>query len=126
MLEDESPDIRIFKSVSYSPLKIVTAGVPKNFNLTQNHLLRLTSILGNLKNRVELIFFDLPPVLSSSECISLCRLCDAVILVVRSGETRWEVMQEARRRLERAEVQILGGVLNRREYFIPAWAYRNL
>jgi hypothetical protein len=35
-------------------------------------------------------------------------------------------MQEARRHLERADIPILGGILNRREYHIPAWVYRNI
>jgi hypothetical protein len=49
-----------------------------------------------------------------------------MILIVRAGDTCWEVIQEARRLLDRAGVNILGGVLNRREYFIPTWAYRNI
>jgi hypothetical protein len=45
-------------------------------------------------------------------------------MVMQAGEIRWEVIQEARRLLEKAGVEVIGGILNRREYFIPNWIYR--
>lgn len=126
VLENELPSSKLVKTIDSSALKIVTTGVYKNFHLAQNHLEKFNTLLANAKRRVRFIFIDLPPVLAYSEGISLSRLCDGVVLVMQAGEIRWEVMQEARRHLERAEIPIFGGILNRREYFIPSWVYRNI
>jgi len=126
VLENELDSSNLVKNIDSSALKMVTTGVYKNFHLAQNHLEKLKSLLNNAQRRVRFIFIDLPPVLAYSEGISLGRLCDGIVLVLKAGETRWEVMQEARRHLERADVPVLGGVLNRREYFIPSWVYKNI
>jgi Mrp family chromosome partitioning ATPase len=126
VLENELPTHRLIKSLENSALKIVTTGVYKNFSLAQNHLEKMEKLLANASRRVKFIFIDIPPVLAYSEGISLSRLCDGLVLVMRAGEIRWEVMQEARRHLERADIPIFGGILNRREYHIPSWVYRNI
>ena len=126
VLENELDSSKLVKSINASALKIVTTGIFKNFHLAQNHLEKFKSLLNNAQKRVRFIFIDLPPILAYSEGISLSRLCDGVVLVMQAGEIRWEVMQEARRHLERAEIPIFGGILNRREYHIPSWVYRNI
>ncbi len=126
ILENEIPGSKAVKNVPHSPLRMVTAGTNNNFQLSQSHLQRLSHLLENAKKQVGFIFVDIPPLLTYSEGTSLSRLCDGVILVVQAGETRWEVIQEARRLLERTGVNLLGGVLNRREYLIPSWAYKNI
>ena len=126
VLENELPSDKLVKSIEASALKIVTTGNYKEFHLAQNHLEKFKSLLGNAKKRVRFIFIDLPPVLAYSECVSLGRLCDGIVLVLQAGNSRWEVLQEARRHLERADIPILGGVVNRREYVIPSWVYRNI
>jgi Mrp family chromosome partitioning ATPase len=126
VLENQLPTNRLMKSIESSALKIVTTGIYKNFHLAQNHLEKLDQLLMNARRRVKFIFVDIPPVLTYSEGISLSRLCDGVIMVMQSGDIRWEVMQEARRYLERAGIQIYGGILNRREYHIPSWVYKNI
>ncbi len=126
ILENEFQSIRLIKSLESSALTIVTSGIHKNFLLTQNYLDRLNSLLSNARQRVKFIFLDIPPLLAYSEGISLSRLCDGVVLVMQAGKIRWEVMQEARRQLERAEIPIFGGILNRREYYIPSWVYKNI
>ena len=83
ILENETTD-KAIKSVPHSPLKMVTSGMVNNFNLTQNHLLKLSALLKNMKNKIEFVFMDIPPILAYSEGISLSRLCDGVILVVRA------------------------------------------
>ncbi len=126
VLENELPSGKLVKKIDSSALRIVTTGVYKNFHMAQNHLEKFSSLLTNAKRRVRFIFIDIPPVLAYSEGISLSRLCDGVILVMQAGEIRFEVMQEARRHLERADIPIFRGILNRREYHIPSWVYRNI
>jgi Mrp family chromosome partitioning ATPase len=51
---------------------------------------------------------------------------DGVILIVGSGKTRRQVALKAKKELEDAGARILGIVLNRRKYHVPAWVYRHL
>jgi Mrp family chromosome partitioning ATPase len=126
VLENELSTNGLIKRIDSSALRIVTTGVSNNFNLAQNHLDKLNTMLNNARQRVRFIFIDIPPVLAYSEGISLSHLCDGIVMVMRAGETRWEVIQEARRLLERAGVDLIGGILNQREYFIPNWVYKNI
>jgi Mrp family chromosome partitioning ATPase len=124
VLENELPTTGLLKCIESSALKIVTTGVSQKFSLAQNHLDKLNTLLNNARQRVRFILIDIPPVLAYSEGISLSHLCDGVVMVMQAGEIRWEVIQEARRLLEKAGVEVIGGILNRREYFIPNWIYR--
>jgi Mrp family chromosome partitioning ATPase len=126
VLENELSTNGLIKKIDSSALKIVTTGVSNNFNLAQSHIEKLYTMLSNARKRVRFIFIDIPPILAYSEGISLSHLCDGVVLIMQAGEIRWEVVQETRRLLERAGVQIIGGILNRREYFIPNWIYNNI
>ena len=126
ILENELPFNNGVRNIPDSSLKLINTGLDKNFQLTQTHLQKFRAILQYLKTRVEFILLDIPALLPYSEGIALSKLCDGVVLVVRSGEIRWEVLQEARKLLDRAAVPVIGGVLNRREFFIPSWAYRSI
>jgi len=123
VLENELSTNGLIKRIESSALRVVTTGVSTNFNLAQSHIEKLYTMLTNARKHVRFIFIDLPPVLAYSVGISLSHLCDGVILVIQASDNRWEVVKEARRMLERAGVNLLGGIINRREYFIPNWIY---
>ena len=125
VLENELQSAKLVKSIESSSLKVVTTGVCKDFQLNPNHLEKFKSLLDNAKKRVRFIFIDLPPVLAYSESISLSRLCDGIVLVMRE-DNRWEVLQEAHRHIEQADIPILSGVVNRKEYVIPSWVRNNI
>jgi Mrp family chromosome partitioning ATPase len=124
MFKNEIPFNRSIKDIKSTPLKLLTSGINKNFNLTRNYLEVLSFILLCLKKKVEFIFLDIPALLSYPEAISLCRLCDGVTIVLRANETRREVLQQAKRLLENANVFVMGTIINRRKFFIPHWIYR--
>jgi Mrp family chromosome partitioning ATPase len=126
ILEGELPFNEGIKPLDFSYLKMITAGNPLKFHLNQNHLEKLKAMLSVLKRKVEFIVLDIPALLYFAEGITLSKLCDGVILVVRAAETRWQVVLQARRMLEKAQVPILGGILNRREFYIPDWAYKGI
>ena len=82
--------------------------------------------LTDLRARKKLIFIDIPPLLANPDSIRLCKMCDAVILTGRANKIKYEVINEARRQLEQAQVNILGGALTARRHFVPGWLYRKL
>ena len=85
---------------------------------------RLKSGLATLADSCDWVIFDCPPVNSCAEATALATASDACVMVVRSGRTRREIVQDAKRRLEQAGAQLAGVVLNRRRYYIPEALYR--
>jgi capsular exopolysaccharide synthesis family protein len=72
------------------------------------------------------ILIDCPPVNTCPEATLLASHSDGTVLVVQAGETRREVVLEARQRLAQAKVNLLGVVLNKRKYYIPNFVYGKL
>ena len=126
ILENEIPFKKSIKRINDTDLKFISIGENNNFHLTPRHMEKLKSYLEILKTKIEFILLDIPPILQYSEGIALSKLCDGIILVIQAGETRWEVVQQAKRLLDKAHVNLIGGVLNRRKFYISNWAYKNL
>jgi len=72
------------------------------------------------------ILIDCPPINTCPEATLLASHSDAAVLVVHAGETRREVVLEARQRMAQAKVNLLGVVLNKRKYYIPNFVYGKL
>jgi len=126
VLEKEIPFNHGIRRISHSGLLFMSTGENNHFNLTPKHLEKLKYYLGVLKTKIEFVLLDIPPLLQYAEGITLSKLCDGMILVVGAGETRWEVVQEAKRVLEKANVKLIGAVLNRRKFYISNWVYKNI
>jgi len=69
---------------------------------------------------------DSPPVIPFNDATRICEVTDGVVLVVESERTRSEVVDHALDRLKSAGAEILGVVLNKREFHIPKGIYRFL
>jgi len=72
------------------------------------------------------VVVDLPPVLDFPDAALLGAALDGVVLVIEAETTRWQVAQEAVKRLEAGGVKLLGAVLNKKPHVIPDWLYRLL
>ena len=84
----------------------------------------LNRFIASLRDRFEYVLIDSPAVGVTPETTILCDKVDAVVLVVRHGSTRREVVRRAKEMLERAGGKILGVVLNKRRFPIPEFLYR--
>lgn len=87
---------------------------------------RFSKRLSSIKEHYRFVVFDLPAVSQTSIVPRLASLCDGVIIVVEAERLRWEVVQRMKERLVKAEADVLGVVLNKRRFPIPAWLYRML
>jgi capsular exopolysaccharide synthesis family protein len=123
--EEIAPDA-IVKVIPHLNFNIITAGEVDRELKSPIDTERLRSLLEYLKPKFDLIIVDIPSILRFPEARALAKLCEGVVLVVQSGRTRWELVEEARRFLEKAQVNVIGGVLNRRQFLIPAGLYRRL
>lgn len=84
------------------------------------------SLFEGLRRRFAGIVADLPPVNLSADTSILGPLFDGLVLVVEADLCSREVIQNAVVRLQRANPNLLGTVLNKRKFFVPEPLYRRL
>ena len=87
---------------------------------------RLAEIFDALRAQFGGIVADLPPVNQSSDSVLIGPWLDGVALVVEADLCSREVIQNAASRLQRANPNLLGTILNKRKFFVPAPIYRRL
>ncbi|MDI6785912.1 MAG: CpsD/CapB family tyrosine-protein kinase [bacterium] len=113
-----------FKKVKTNNLTIITAG-----RTLQNPAGLLGSekmkwVVQRFSSMFDLIVYDTHSVTVSSSALMLSPLVDGVMMVVYSGKTRREIVQLACSSIRNAEGNVLGVVLNNREYYIPSYVYK--
>ena len=69
---------------------------------------------------------DVPALSDTGSAAQLTGLCNGVVLVVEAGQLRWEVAQRAKEQLVQSNANVLGVVLNKRQFHIPEWLYKTL
>ena len=79
-----------------------------------------------LRDSFGYVLFDTPPMDAVNHLIRGAHLLDGMLLVIETERVRWEAAQRVKERLVKANVPILGVVLNRKKYHIPRWLYKTL
>ena len=72
----------------------------------------MQQLLAQLRSQYETVLFDSPPTLAVTDATVLGASSDAVILVVRAGETDEVAAQRALQQLRRVQARVAGTVLN--------------
>ena len=106
-------------------LDILSAGhmsgdVPSLLESPQN----LSELLSTYKRSFRFIVVDSPPINEKSAALRLASLVDGVILVVEAERTRWEAVRRVKDQLVQVKANVLGIVLNKRRFPIPAFMFR--
>ena len=70
-------------------------------------------LVEELRSLADVVVIDTPPVLAVADASIIGSYADGVVIVVRSGKTKAEMLGEAVKRLRSARVRILGVALNR-------------
>lgn len=73
---------------------------------------RMTELLEKLSENFDLILFDTPPVLAVTDAQILGNRCDGVVLVIKSGQTEKKNLVKAKELLDRAQVNMIGVIIN--------------
>ena len=90
---------------------------------------RFETVLAELEGRFDRILLDSPPLLAVTDGAVLARRADAVLLVVKSGETRKSDLIQAERVLSDVNANVAGVILNsvdlndRRYYYHYYYGY---
>ena len=82
------------------------------------------ALLVSMRRTFRYTIIDAPPLLARPDSIHLAARVDGVILVVRHGRLKREVLQKSTQMLESISAPLLGAVLNRRRFAIPALIYK--
>jgi len=126
VLQGELELDQVLKSAPRRNLWIITAGKPAVNPADLLGSLLMKGLLDECRQRFEFIVLDSAPVSLYAETLALAKQVEAVVLVVRSGKTRWEVALSAKKQLEKVNTRLLGVVLNQRRFIIPEWIYRRI
>lgn len=86
----------------------------------------MQELLALLKRDFTFVVIDTPAIFETAAAVRVCSLADDVLLVVEAEKTPWEVAQEAKRVLERANANLVGVILNKRKFHVPEWLYQRL
>ncbi len=84
---------------------------------------RMRTRLSELREEFDFVLVDTPAMSVSSDAVVLGSLAEGIVLVIASNATRRDAARTAKEVLEDAKVPILGAVLNKRTYPIPAALY---
>jgi non-specific protein-tyrosine kinase len=117
---------QFIKETSLENIWVITSGGshPNPTSILESRYIDF--LINQIKGQTEWVLVDAPPVISCSDSIALAGKVDGVVLVVEAEKTRWEVVDDARKRLENGGGRIIGVVLNKRHFHIPGWLYKRL
>ncbi len=80
----------------------------------------------SLKDKYDLVLIDASPLSASPEGVEIARSVDGVVLVVEAENTRWQLVENLKKKIEDRGGNILGIVLNKRRFYIPDSIYKKL
>jgi len=88
----------------------------------------LCRVLQETEENFDAILVDAPPILEDPDVVAWAAVVPRLLLVVKAGRTRFEVVERVRRELEDAVngFSVVGAILNQQPRFIPGWLYRPL
>ncbi len=99
------------QSVAGTALQVLTSGpqVPIPSQILASA--KMNEVIAQLSERADVVLFDAPPVVAVTDASLLASKVDGVLLVVRAGSTRRELVEEAKDRLEKVNAWLVGAVL---------------
>jgi receptor protein-tyrosine kinase len=90
------------------------------------HADRCRARFAELREEFNYVLVSAPSLSRESEATLLGQLADGIVLILQANRTRRASVRQAKERLETAQVQILGAVLDQRTFPIPEFLYRKL
>lgn len=99
-----------------SSLKVIPAGTlpPNPLELLSSR--RFEAVITNCRERFGTVVIDTPPVEVVSDAFAVSRVSSGVVFVVRAGDTAFPLVRKGLMRLQRAEANVIGLVINRVDF----------
>lgn len=114
------------QQVNGGRLWVLTSGTPAAnvHGLLASEELRIR--VAELRSEFDNVLIDSPPVNLYADACGIGKVCDGMILVLQSNSTRREAARKAKEMIEIAQIRLLGAVLNKRRFPVPAGIYGKL
>ncbi len=87
---------------------------------------RIKERMAELRNEFSFVLIDAPPLNAYADGMAIGRLTDGVVLVLEANATRREAALRVTESLRTAKIPVLGAVLNKRTFPIPAALYKRI
>ena len=102
----------IIKQTEYPNLHIIYSGAipPNPVELLDGKT--FSQLVDTLAERYDYIFIDCPPLLEVADALVVSKLCSGTVLITRQKYTTHKFIQQSLKKLEFANVKVLGFVLN--------------
>ncbi|OQX92416.1 MAG: hypothetical protein B6D58_03075 [candidate division Zixibacteria bacterium 4484_95] len=119
ILEKKCKVGKTIKDTSISGLKIITAGrISESPTLIFNQE-NIRKVTEELKFYFDFIIIDAPPVIPVSDPLLIASEVDGVLLVIKAGTTKKEVVKRTTNLLINSNIKILGAVINDFDSVLP-------
>ena len=100
------------KATKIHNLNVITSGIPHSNPSSVFESRFLDSFIAQMKDQTDWVLFDCAPINSYNDSCALSTKVDGVMMVIQAENTRWQVAQSAKDRIETDKVKLLGVVLN--------------
>ncbi len=87
---------------------------------------KFAALMNEYKKEFSYILIDAPPLQYSPETNLLASQVDGIVLVVQAERTKREIVVNTSKKLNAIRANLLGIVLNRKQYYIPKALYTHL
>jgi len=104
-------------------LHVLPAGTPPPNPAELLASTNMRDMLDQLREQYDHIVVDTPPSLSVTDAVVLSQRADAVVLVIRSGQTTKQALRRARDVLARVNAKVVGVLLNAVDLSSPDYYY---
>jgi polysaccharide biosynthesis transport protein len=113
----------VVRSSILPTLFVLTAGTPPPNPAELLASSNMRDILAELREQYDHIIVDTPPTLSVTDAVVMSTRADAVVLVIRSGQTTKQALRRARDLLLQVNARVAGVLLNAVDLTSPDYYY---
>lgn len=122
VLASASAPLEAILPTVYQNLYLLPADDEKQLLFSQEFIRTLTGLWKNF----DYVVIDGQPILASSDFSHFAQNIDTVLLVIACEKTKWEVVQMAEEKINKAGAKVCGAILNKRKFYIPKWVYQKV
>jgi capsular exopolysaccharide synthesis family protein len=125
-LLQDGPIMSFAKQIGTGNLWLLSCGSLASDSASLLNSDRLKTRLAEMRKEFDFVLIDTPALSQYADAVSLGRLSDGIVFVLEANSTRRESAIKVMENLRASQVQILGAVLNKRDYPIPESVYHRL
>jgi Mrp family chromosome partitioning ATPase len=125
-LRSSAPIREFAKQVQRENLWLLSCGSQLEQSVGLLHSDRMKKRVADLREEFDYVLIDAPALNSYSDGVALGQFADGLVLILEANTTRRDATSRIAERLHAMQVRVLGAVLNKRTFPIPASLYRRL